>query len=469
MRGKHTVEKIGGTSMSRFGEVMQNIIIGKRDKSDFYNRIFIVSAYGGITNMLLEHKKSGANGVYSFFALGDPRWESALDEVKAKMIEFNTSFESIGLDLNKANDFVIERMEGIRNCLRDLIKVRSYGHLPAKSYLPPSREFLSAVGEAHSAYNSTLILQANGVNAVFVDLTGWKETQSLPLNETIKKAFETIDVEKELPIVTGYAKCSEGMMTHFDRGYSEITFSKTAVVTDAREGIIHKEFHLCTGDPNLIGATKVKVIGNTNFDIADQLADMDMEAIHSSASKEMELKDIPIRVKNAFEPEHIGTLISRDFVSQTPKVDMICGRDDILAIEVYDSNMVGEAGYDYNLVRSFAENNISYIAKNTNANTITHYIGEKEKGIDKLISDIKSTFPKAIVTAHKVAIVSVMSTNMAFPGFMAKATASLAEANINILAVDQCLRQVNMQFIFKRDKFKEAQIALHKKLVEELY
>ena len=153
------------------------------------------------------------------------------------------------------------------------------------------------------------------------------------------------------------------MMTNFDRGYSEITFSKIAVITGAREGIIHKEFHLCTGDPILIGTDKVKIIGNTNFDIADQLADMGMEAIHSSASKEMELQDIPIRVKNAFEPSHPGTLISRDYVSPSPKVDMICGRDDILAIEVFDSTMVGEVGYDYKLVKTLADNNISYIAK----------------------------------------------------------------------------------------------------------
>ena len=52
----HTVEKIGGTSMTRFGEILQNVIIGHRQPSELYNRIFIVSAYGGITNLLLENK-----------------------------------------------------------------------------------------------------------------------------------------------------------------------------------------------------------------------------------------------------------------------------------------------------------------------------------------------------------------------------------------------------------------------------
>ena len=53
-----TVEKIGGTSMSQFGDVLNNVIKGNRQEKDFFNRILVVSAYGGVTNWLLEHKKS---------------------------------------------------------------------------------------------------------------------------------------------------------------------------------------------------------------------------------------------------------------------------------------------------------------------------------------------------------------------------------------------------------------------------
>ena len=258
------------------------------------------------------------------------------------------------------------------------------------------------------------------------------------------------------------------MMRLFDRGYSEITFSKLAVVTGAGEGIIHKEYHLCTGDPVLFGQEKVKIIGNTNFDIADQLADMDMEAIHSSASKEMEMKNIPIRVKNAFDPKHPGTLISKDYISPNPKVDMICGRNDIVAVEVHDPDMVGKPGYDYRLLSAFNKYSISYIAKNTNANTITHYIGENEKYLKNAIEMMKIEFPKAKIKVHEVAVVCVMGTNMAIPGFLSKSANALAEAKINILSLDQCLRQVNIQFIVKREKFEAAQLALHEALVEKI-
>jgi aspartate kinase len=466
MPGKHTVEKIGGTSMTKFDAVVDNIIIGKRKPSEIYNRIFVVSAYSGVTNLLLEDKKTGAPGVYGRYAVGED-WKESLEKVRARMLECNKSFEKIGLDQKKANDFVNTRLDGIKGCLEDLREVCTFGHMKKSNYLPATREFLAAVGESHSAYNSSLILQSRGVNASFVDLTGWKDTDMLGLDEMIRKHFSKIDFSKELPIATGYVKYNEGIMTIFDRGYSEITFSKIAVITDAREGIIHKEFHLCTGDPVLIGLEKVKIIGNTNFDIADQLSDMDMEAIHSKASKEMELKNIPIRVKNTFDPEHPGTLISNNYVSPTPRVEMICGRDDLIAIEVHDPEMTGQSGYDHRLLESFAHYSVSYIAKNTNANTITHYVPEKSKNIDKCVERLKKSLPNARVTVAKVSIVSVIGTNMRIPGFLSRAATALAKHEINILAMDQAMRQVNMQFIIDRKDFDNAQISLHQEFVEK--
>ena len=59
------VEKIGGTSMSRFPEIIKNIILYSPD--NIYNRIYVVSAYDGVTNMLLEHKKTRVPGIYKKF------------------------------------------------------------------------------------------------------------------------------------------------------------------------------------------------------------------------------------------------------------------------------------------------------------------------------------------------------------------------------------------------------------------
>ena len=452
--------------MTRFHEVMRNVIIGKRKPQELYNRIFVVSAYGGITDMLLDSKKTGEPGVFARFAEGHQDWNAKLDSVRERMRELNRSFADIGLDIKKADAFVDERIEGVRTCLQDLMRVRSFGHLTPENYLPASRELVCAIGEAHSAFNSTLILQENGVNARFVDLCGWKNAEILPLEEAIRTGMRDVNLARELPIVTGFVKCNIGIMTQFSRGYSEITFSKLAVLTGAREGIIHKEYHLCSGDPVLVGPQKARVIGQTNFDIADQMADLNMEAIHAKAAIEMAQQNVAIRVKNAFDPEHPGTVITNDYVSAEPKVEMICGREDLVAVTVYDSEMVGQSGYDYNLLAAFADLDISYIAKSTNANTISHYVPEKTVQADRLEPAIKERFPTAQVTFDKVAIVSVLGSNMRAPHFFGDAAKALSEANVQVLGMSQSMHGVNMQFMVAREDSPTAQLALHAAFVE---
>ena len=114
----HTVEKIGGSSLSEFGTVMSNVIIGDRKADDLYQRIFVVSAYGGITNLLLEHKKSGNPGVYAYYAEQDPKWQDALTDVAKTMCEINAGLADIGLDVEDADRYVNERLEGIKHCLK---------------------------------------------------------------------------------------------------------------------------------------------------------------------------------------------------------------------------------------------------------------------------------------------------------------------------------------------------------------
>ena len=112
----HTVEKIGGTSMSRFSELMDTILIGNRQGSALYNRIFVVSAYGGITNLLLEHKKTGEPGVYARFAEAENElaWKENLDQVRKEMLTKNAELFSND-DSHQADQFILERIKGAEN------------------------------------------------------------------------------------------------------------------------------------------------------------------------------------------------------------------------------------------------------------------------------------------------------------------------------------------------------------------
>lgn len=465
MAASHTVEKIGGTSMTRFGELLETVIIGRNRQYSLKNRIFVVSAYSGITNLLLEHKKTGQDGVYQLFRKNDPNWKAALDAVLHEMQSINKGLSDLGLPVSTCDEHIAERVKGIKSCLNDLRRLCSYGHFQFEEFLPAIRELLASIGEYHSAYNSVEILNARSIKADLADLSGWKSNESLTLDDKIRSVFSSIDIANTLTIATGYTKCREGLMQTFDRGYSEITFSKIATVTKAAEGIIHKEFHLSSGDPNIIGIDKVTVIGEMNFDMADQLADLGMEAIHPKAGKGMEMMGIPIRVKNAFDPDHPGTLITTNYVPTEPKVSMICGRNDLAALEINDPEMVGQFGYDYQIVSHLNANKVSYIAKNTNANTITHYLAEKEHKIGELFQDLKIAFPKARIRIVPVGLVSVVGSHLTRGGVLAKTSAALADAGIEIQAVNQCMRQVNLQVVINREDFNTTLITLHNALI----
>lgn len=447
-----TVEKIGGTSMSQFQDVINNIIIGKRNKDQYYNRIFVVSAYNNVTNWLLEHKKTKEPGIYQKF-VNLESYNSALDQFLIKLKEINRGFENSGLDLNRADQFITLRIEQTKNYLNSFADVMATGYVDRKNILLAAREILSSVGEAHSAFNSVLMLEKLGINAKFIDLCGFNDSEYLTINERIHKAFLGIDFSNVLCIATGYTKGTEGIMREFDRGYSEVTFSKIAVEVHADEAIIHKEFHLSSADPNVVGIEKSIPVGFTNYNVADQLADIGMEAIHPKAAKPIEIAGINIRIKNTFEPEHPGTLISKNYVSPQSKIEIVSGSDKLVAVEIHDPFMVGEVGFDLGMMQIFKEFNISYITKATNANSITSVIWEDEL-VPELVNSLNSKYYQ--VNIKKVALVCTLGTNIAKPGILAKATLALSNNQINIIAISQSMSQVNIQFVIERDDYKKA-------------
>ena len=466
----HSVEKIGGTSMSDYVAVRDNIIKGGRKDDELYGRIFVVSAYGGVTDLLLENKRNGNPGVYALFADeegSEALWREALRGVGEMLHKINAElFDNIE-QLNEANAFIDGRLFEAERCMDNLHRLCQHGHFGLEDHLLTVREMLASIGEVHSAWNTAHLLKRDGVNARFVDLSGWRMEVAVPLDEHIGQELAGINLDRELPIVTGYAYCKEGLMATFDRGYSEMTFSRMAVISKAAEAVIHKEYHLSSADPRLVGADKVVPIGRTNYDVADQLANLGMEAIHPRAAKGLRQDNIPLRVKNTFEPEHGGTLIDGDYHSESPCVEIIAGRKQVYALEVFDQDMVGSLWeYEQKILSAISRFKATVITKDINANTITHYLGTSLKTVKRIVKVVSEEFPTAEVSTRKVAIVSAIGSDMKVPGMLAKTVSALASADISVLAMHQSMRQVDMQFVINEDDYEAAVANLHRCLVE---
>lgn len=469
-KGLHSVEKIGGTSMAATSSLFENVLIANRAGSELYNRVFVVSAYAGVTDLLLENKKSGESGVYGRFVADDEGaegWRSAMAKVRTAMHERNAGMFARCEHRKDADAFVDERLDLTVACLEDLARLRSHGRFCLREQLVSARELLAGLGEAHSAHSTCLLLRERGVNAALVDLTLWNDNDPRSLDGRITEALGPIDFTDTLPIVTGYVGCKGGMIQRYARGYTEMTFSRVATVTCAREAIIHKEFHLSSADPKLVGIHQARKIGRTNFDVADQLANLGMEAIHPGAGRGLRQSRIPLRVRNTFDPEDAGTLICGDYVSEVPRVEIITGIRQVQALQFFEQDMVGVKGYDAGILEALERHGAWIISKSSNANTITHYLSATAAAVKKIIADLQDKFPDAAISAHPVAMVSAIGSDISRPGLVPDALNALQNAGIAMIAIQHQIRNVDVQFVIECGDFDDAIRVLHHALVEE--
>jgi aspartate kinase len=192
-----------------------------------------------------------------------------------------------------------------------------------------------------------------------------------------------------------------------------------------------------------------------------------MEAIHPKAAKGLRQNNIALRVKNTFDPEHTGTLITGDYVSDKPCVEIIAGCKGVYAIEVFDQDMAGNIQQvDQDILRILQRFKAHIVSKDINANTITHYLSTNLKTVKRIRTALEEHFDEAEIKQQKVAIVSAIGSDMQVPGILAKTVKALADQNISVLAMHQSMRQVDMQFLINESDYDQAIKSLHGCLVE---
>ncbi|MFA0087842.1 aspartate kinase [Vibrio sp. 10N.261.51.F12] len=463
----YTVEKIGGTSMTAFDAVLENIFL-KPAPENRYNRVFVVSAYSGMTDALLECKKTSKPGVYQLVAKRDDAWQDALDYVEQRMLLTNGHIFADPMNRLRADKFICTRITEAKNCISNILETCQFGQFSLRHYLPQVREFLSSIGEAHSAFNTALKLKSLGINAKFVDLCGWCSDKPKSLDDNIRDAFASIDVSTELPIVTGYASCTDGLMSTYDRGYSEMTFSRIASITQADLAIIHKEYHLSSADPRVVGEDKVFPIGHTNYDVADQLANLGMEAIHPNAAAGLRESNIELQIKNTFEPSHPGTLISSEHRPTDNKIEIIAGKQQVFALHLFDQAMVGQVdNVSCELMEIIADAHVSLIGKEMNANSITYYLGGNKESLNKVLYKAEKRYPHSEIKGRMVALISVIGSKIDTNKALAQGVLALMHQGVIPVALHSSMRNVNVQFVVDDNQYGEAICALHDEFVSK--
>ena len=315
-----------------------------RDPKQVYGRVYIVSAYAGVTNELLEHKKTGEPGIYAKFAAGGD-YHGALEALLGKL---------------KADQRGLRAARARRGGRRRLPRQADAGAagLPgldaprARERLPPARQRaarrprdarrhrrgpqrLQQRGHPEGARGSRRSCSTSPAS------TTTTRSPSTSASTSPSRAWTWPGRWWWSPATPRASRASCGSSTAATPRSPSARWRSSSRPDEA---VIHKEFHLSSADPEIVGAKNTVVVGMTNYDVADQLADVGMEAIHPKAAKPMELAAIPLRLKNTFEPDHPGTLITKDYVGKKARIEVIAGSPKVTAVEIHDPSMVGTVG-----------------------------------------------------------------------------------------------------------------------------
>jgi aspartate kinase len=154
-------------------------------------------------------------------------------------------------------------------------------------------------------------------------------------------------------------------------------------------------------------------------------------------------------------------------VSSSPRVEIIAGSKGVYALELFDQDMAGRIElHDESILEVIRRFRARVVAKDVNANTITHYLACNLKTVKRIRRALEACYPEAEIDQKKVSIVSAIGSDLRVTGVLARAVAALADSGIGVQAMHQSMRQVDMQFVVEDAEYENAIKRLHAALVE---
>ena len=135
-------------------------------------------------------------------------------------------------------------------------------------------------------------------------------------------------------------------------------------------------------------------------------------------------------------------------------------------LEVHEPDMVGVKGYDAGILQALTRHDLWIVSKSSNANSITHWVAGSLKALRRVERDLARDWPNSEIAVRPVAMVSAIGSDLRGVGVVRRGLEALEDAGIEMLAVQQGLRRVEVQFIVPRDDRDAAVSALHARLIE---
>jgi len=275
--------------------------------------------------------------------------------------------------------------------------------------------------------------------------------------------------EEIIPVITGFIGSTEkGNITTFGRGGSDYSAALVGAGLDADIVEIWTDVSgILTSDPRIV--KNVKRIPRMSYIEAMELAYFGAKVLHPRTIEPLMEKNIPLRIKNTFDPENEGTLITNDREKSNNIIKAITAIKDVFLINIFGAGMVGVSGTAARIFSALgrADANVILISQGsseTNVSVVIYGDGEEaERCLRELREEFKnSNLIRDISIDRDVAVVSAVGAGMkGSRGIAGKLFTAVAESGANIKMIAQGSSEVNISFVIGENELKRCLQTLH--------
>ena len=460
------VLKFGGTSVATSENIkkVKNIIQSKnKDKI-----VVIISALGGVTDLLLQAGTLAANK--------DNSYKEALQKITERhiavakeLLPLNNQSSVLSFIMQQFNE-VEDICNGVflLNDFSDRTKDRilSYGELISSQLVSA---FLNSFGIANKWVDPRTLIKTNSnytkANVLF-EKTG----------DNIKNFFSS--ATGNLFVVPGFVASDEkNNTTTLGRGGSDYTAAILGEALDAEVVEIWTDVSgMMTADPRMVN--NAKAITQISYHEAMELSHFGAKVIYPPTLQPLMNKNIPVWIKNTFDPSHEGTVIHSNLKRNGDIITGITSINKIALLSLEGSGMVGIPGFSKRLFETLASNNVNVIlitqasSEHSICVGVEEYFSETAKQvIDNAFSfEIDKGIVNPITVEKGLSIIALVGDKMkSHPGISGRMFSALGRNGVNVRAIAQGSSERNISAVIATADIKKAVNVLHEDFFETAY
>ena len=451
------VLKFGGTSV---GSIESILSLKSIVESETQPVIVVVSALGGITDKLIAISQQALTG--------DEQYKEEFENIVKR---HHHMVENIIKD-----ETAKKALLGTLNDLFDQLRSIYYGVFLIHDLSAKTQATIVSYGERLSSHIvGTLIKNGKRMNSrdfiKTINKQGKHTLDTKLTNQLVKDTFATIDFNTTVPVVPGLISRDRDTneTTNLGRGGSDYTASIIAAALDADVLEIWTDVNgFMTADPRVIKSAYT--INELSYIEAMELCNFGAKVVYPPTIYPVCVKNIPIKVKNTFNPSDPGTIIKDKIENDRKPIKGISSIKGTTLITVTGLSMVGVIGVNRRIFTALANNGISVFMVSQASSENSTSIGVRDEDADKAVETLNEEFAKEIKTGAMfpmhaesgLATIAIVGENMKHtPGIAGKLFGTLGRSGISVIACAQGASETNISFVVHSKYLRKSLNVLH--------